>query len=211
MRLNTAQSARAELAELLLNGRRKRNRSNSASSEQRSNTHGQVRICNDYRLLTDAATIFEDFSLLKIKIRFPEGKPNIEAREDIKITDAAPIVRTPIVRTIQGDPQAGDLVQRRWSWPGQNGSPSTISARTDADSPQSAVSSQRSAFTSCTEPVDQKKKKDKRLFTKSGEPLVLYRRRLASGQTRSVRRVARRQRAVSFLDCVGTRLAGGLA
>jgi hypothetical protein len=38
------------------------------------------------RLLTDAATIFSDFSELKIRIRFREGKPNLEAREDIKIT-----------------------------------------------------------------------------------------------------------------------------
>jgi hypothetical protein len=46
-------------------------------------------MCNDYRLLTDAASLFADFSEIKIKIRFSEGKPNLEAREDIKITDAA--------------------------------------------------------------------------------------------------------------------------
>jgi hypothetical protein len=73
---------------------------------------------HDYRLLTDAASLFADFSEIKIKIRFSEGKPNLEAREDIKITDAAPIVRT-----IDSEPQAGDLVQRRWSWPGQYGKP----------------------------------------------------------------------------------------
>lgn len=44
-------------------------------------------MCNDYRLLTNAAAIFEDLSELKIRIRFPEGKRNLEAREDIKITD----------------------------------------------------------------------------------------------------------------------------
>jgi hypothetical protein len=47
-------------------------------------------MCNDYRLLTDTATLFADFSEIKIKILFSEGKPNIEARDDIKITDAAP-------------------------------------------------------------------------------------------------------------------------
>jgi putative SOS response-associated peptidase YedK len=73
-------------------------------------------MCNDYRLLTDAATIFTDFSELKITIRFPEGKPNLEARKDIKITDTAPIVRT-----IDGEPQAGDLVQRRWRRPRRGG------------------------------------------------------------------------------------------
>jgi putative SOS response-associated peptidase YedK len=50
-------------------------------------------MCNDYRLLIGAATLFEGFSETRIKIRFSEGKPNLEAREDIKITDVAPIVR----------------------------------------------------------------------------------------------------------------------
>lgn len=75
-------------------------------------------MCNDYRLEVETAKIFEDFADLKIKIRFSEGAPNIQAREDIKITDTAPIVRM-----IDGEPNAGDLVQRRWSWPGQNGRP----------------------------------------------------------------------------------------
>jgi hypothetical protein len=42
-------------------------------------------MCNDYRLLANAAELFEGFSETGIKIRFPEGAPNIEAREDIKI------------------------------------------------------------------------------------------------------------------------------
>ena len=44
-------------------------------------------MCNDYRLMTDVASIVEDFAELKIKIRFGEGTPNLEAHEDIKITD----------------------------------------------------------------------------------------------------------------------------
>ena len=58
-------------------------------------------MCNDYRLLADATTLFAGFSETKIKICFSEGKPNLEAREDIKITDTAPIVRT-----VDGAPQA---------------------------------------------------------------------------------------------------------
>ena len=50
-------------------------------------------MCNDYRLLTNAAQLFDGFSETRIKIRFSEGAPNIEAREDIKITDMGPIVR----------------------------------------------------------------------------------------------------------------------
>ena len=56
-------------------------------------------MCNAYRLVTNAATLFEGFSHTRIKIRFSEGAPNIQAREDIKITDFAPIVRA-----VEGEP-----------------------------------------------------------------------------------------------------------
>lgn len=69
-------------------------------------------MCNDYRLMVELASVIKEFEHLKIKIRFPEGRPNIEACEDIKITDTAPIVRA-----IEGERGAGALVQRRWSWP----------------------------------------------------------------------------------------------
>jgi hypothetical protein len=42
-------------------------------------------MCNDYRFLTNGATLFEDFSEIKIKISFSEGKPNLEARDDIML------------------------------------------------------------------------------------------------------------------------------
>ncbi|MDB5723900.1 MAG: hypothetical protein JWQ16_654, partial [Novosphingobium sp.] len=50
-------------------------------------------MCNDYRLEVDLASIAEDFDNLKIRLDMPEGRPNIEARPDIRITDIAPIVR----------------------------------------------------------------------------------------------------------------------
>lgn len=62
-------------------------------------------MCNDYRLMVELASVIEEFEHLKIKIRFPEGRPNIEAREDIKITDTAPIVRG-----IEGERGAGEQV-----------------------------------------------------------------------------------------------------
>lgn len=74
-------------------------------------------MCNDYRLTVDLDTIAGDFSDLRIKIDFPDGAPNIEAREDIRITDMAPIVRTGAA------PGNAQLVQRRWSWPSGNGKP----------------------------------------------------------------------------------------
>ena len=75
-------------------------------------------MCNDYRLEVDIASIAEDFEDLKIKITMPEGTPNVPAREDIKISDTAPIVRS-----VDGKRGAGELVNRRWSWPSASGKP----------------------------------------------------------------------------------------
>lgn len=75
-------------------------------------------MCNDYRLEIEIASILEDFDELEINIETPEGIPNVEPRTDIKISDTAPIVRG-----IEGRRGAGELVNRRWSWPGRNGRP----------------------------------------------------------------------------------------
>lgn len=75
-------------------------------------------MCNDYRLEVDIASIADDFEDLKIKIRTPEGRPNVESRADIMITDTAPIVRS-----VEGEPGAGEMVNRRWSWPMSSGAP----------------------------------------------------------------------------------------
>jgi putative SOS response-associated peptidase YedK len=75
-------------------------------------------VCNDYRLEVPIASILEDFDDLEIKIDLPEGTPNVAAREDIKISDMAPIIKS-----IDGARGFGELVNRRWSWPAQNGKP----------------------------------------------------------------------------------------
>lgn len=75
-------------------------------------------MCNDYRLEVDIASIAEDFQDLKITIRTPEGTPNVAAREDVKITDMSPIVRS-----VEGTHGVGELVNRRWSWPSPQGKP----------------------------------------------------------------------------------------
>ena len=123
-------------------------------------------MCNDYRLEVETAKIFEDFADLKIKIRFSEGAPNIQAREDIKITDTAPIVRM-----IDGEPNVGDLVQRRWSWPGQNGRPVYNFRSEGREFNTGRCLIIADGFYEFTDPADkQKKRKDKWLFTKKGEP-----------------------------------------
>lgn len=123
-------------------------------------------MCNDYRLMVDVASIVEDFAHLKIKIRFGEGAPNLQPREDIKITDTGPIVRG--IETTNGE---AELVQRRWSWP-QNKRP-VYNFRSDGRE----FSSNRclivaDGFYEFTEPKDKsKKRKDKWLFTRKDEPI----------------------------------------
>lgn len=124
-------------------------------------------MCNDYRLKVEISSIIEEFADLKIKIRFSEGRPNIEARDDIKITDVAPIVRT-----VVGERGEGDLVQRRWSWPGQNKRP-VYNFRSDGrEFASNRCLIVADGFYEFTDPAEKgKKRKDKWLFTKTGEPI----------------------------------------
>ncbi len=124
-------------------------------------------MCNDYRLLVDVDSIVEDFADLKIKIQFGEGMPNIKAREDIKITDVAPIIRT-----VEGVDGEGDMVQRRWSWPGRNKKPVYNFRSEGREFTSGRCLIVADGFYEFTDPKDAKKKrKDKWLFTEQGEPL----------------------------------------
>ena len=124
-------------------------------------------MCNDYRLLVGAAAIAEDFEDLKIKIDYPDGVPNVAARSDIMITDSGVIVRS--VGDVRG---TGELVQRRWSWPGARGKPVY-----NFQSDNREFTSNRCLivvdgfyeFTTAKNP--KQKRKDKWLFTKRNEPI----------------------------------------
>jgi putative SOS response-associated peptidase YedK len=72
-------------------------------------------MCNLYSNKVAPDAIALAFEQLRIPLGFPEGLPNIEPREEVRITD-----RAPIVRARNG---GGELVQRRWSWPGPGGKP----------------------------------------------------------------------------------------
>jgi len=122
-------------------------------------------MCNDYRLEVDIASIAEDFDNLQIKLDTPEGMPNVAAREDIKITDMAPVVRT------SGKGRGyGELVNRRWSWPSPQGAP-VYNFRSEGRS----FASHRclvlcDGFYEFTDPADKAQKRlDKWLFTMKGE------------------------------------------
>jgi putative SOS response-associated peptidase YedK len=124
-------------------------------------------MCNDYRLEVDIASIAEGFSDLRIKVEFPEGIPNIGPRVDIRITDPGVIVRT--AAPGRG---FGELVQRRWSWPGPTGKPVYNFRSDDRDFSTGRCLVVADGFYEFTKPDDPKKKlKDKWLFTKRSEPM----------------------------------------
>ena len=124
-------------------------------------------MCNDYRLMVELASIIEEFEQLKIKIRFPEGRPNIEPREDIKITALAPIVRT-----ADDERGTGELVQRRWSWPGPTRKPVYNFRSEGREFASNRCLVVADSFFEFTTPEDAKKRrKDKWMFKKVGEPI----------------------------------------
>ncbi|HEX6861023.1 MAG TPA: SOS response-associated peptidase family protein [Caulobacteraceae bacterium] len=122
-------------------------------------------MCNDYRLkhLT-AAGLFEGVSQLKIPFRWAAGgPPNFEPRDDIRITDRAPVLRW------AGD--AAELATLPWAWK-QNGRP-VFNFRADGRdfSRSERVLIPTDGFYEFTAPADPGKKlKDKWLFTLTGEP-----------------------------------------
>jgi putative SOS response-associated peptidase YedK len=120
-------------------------------------------MCNDYRSRVELGTIGQDFSDLRIPLRFPEGMPNLEPRDDIRITDRGPIVRW--------SGEGAELVQRRWSWPGPGGKP-VYNFRSDGREFASGrcliVADGFYEFTTPAEPRKDKRK-DKWLFTVAGE------------------------------------------
>ncbi len=121
-------------------------------------------MCNDYRTRVEISTIVQAFDQLRIPLRFPEGLLNLEPREDVRITDRAPIVRWGV--------DAAELLQRRWSWPGPGGKP-VYNFRSDGREFRSGrcliVADGFYEFTTPAEPRPDKRK-DKWLFTVADEP-----------------------------------------
>lgn len=113
-------------------------------------------MCSDYRLL-ERVPADELFPALL----YPEGIPNFEPREDIRITDRAPIVRAASDR-----PGAVELVQRRWSWPGPTGKPVYNFRSEGRDLPRGRCVILADGFYEFTAHSDPKsKRKHKWLFT----------------------------------------------
>jgi putative SOS response-associated peptidase YedK len=121
-------------------------------------------MCNLYSNKVAPAAVVEALEPLRIPLRFPEGVPNFEPREEIRITDRAPILRW--------GGEAAELVQRRWSWPGTGGKP-VYNFRSDGrefDSGRCLIVAD--GFYEFTAPAEPRadKRKDKWRFALAGEP-----------------------------------------
>ena len=75
-------------------------------------------MCNEAARRIALDQLREDWSELKIPLRFPEGLPNMAPLESVRITDP-----TIIIRAAADAPGEAELVTRRWSWPGPTGKP----------------------------------------------------------------------------------------
>jgi putative SOS response-associated peptidase YedK len=125
-------------------------------------------MCNEQRRRVALGQIRDDFSQLRIPLRFPEGMPNLAPLDSIRITDVNAIVRA----SAEG---GAELVQRRWSWPGPGGKP-VYNFRSEGRDFSSGrcliVADGFYEFTAPAAPADgspKPKLKDKWLFTKAGE------------------------------------------
>lgn len=82
-------------------------------------------MCNRYANRIPPSLYEEEFSHLRIPLRWPEGGvPNIEPREDITIGDTAPVV-TRDGATDESDDRSGAVALRLlpWAWKGPGGKP----------------------------------------------------------------------------------------
>ena len=72
-------------------------------------------MCNEYRFKTALDRIVDEFSQLRLPIRWAGGAPNLEPRDSIRPTDPGPIVI--------GAPSGPELKQLRWGFPRAKGGP----------------------------------------------------------------------------------------
>ena len=75
-------------------------------------------MCNEAYRRAQIGQVREDWSQLRIPLRFPDGIPNFAPLDSIRITD-----RIEIIRPSREEPGAAEMVTRRWSWPAPTGKP----------------------------------------------------------------------------------------
>jgi putative SOS response-associated peptidase YedK len=138
-------------------------------------------MCNEHRRRIALGQVREDWSEIRIPLIFPEGMPNFEPLDSIRITDRNAIIREaresegPNVDAVEFDserspgPSRAELVMRRWSWPGPRGKPVYNYRSEGREFPRGRCLIVADGFYEFTAPADPaKKRKDKWLFTLGG-------------------------------------------
>lgn len=121
-------------------------------------------MCNTYRFRPFADQPFEEIREIGIPLEFPEGRPNIEPRDEIRIGDSAPL----LTRTESG------LALRtvKWAWTSPQGRP-VFNFRSDdrsfANSVRCAIPAD--GFYEFTDALPGQKRKTKWLFTLARSPI----------------------------------------
>ncbi len=72
-------------------------------------------MCNEVARRIALGQLRDDWSQLKVPLIFPEGLPNLQPLDSIRITDPTLILRA--------GADGAEGVTRRWSWPGPTGKP----------------------------------------------------------------------------------------
>jgi putative SOS response-associated peptidase YedK len=122
-------------------------------------------MCNDYREKRALDALEKLIVRARLQASYPEGRPNIEPRDDIRITDRAPILRA------GREPGVVEVVQRRWSWPGPGGKPVYNFRSDNRDFERGRCLIPADGFYEFTTHSDPKsKRKHKWLFTLKDEP-----------------------------------------
>jgi putative SOS response-associated peptidase YedK len=80
-------------------------------------------MCNEAYRRTQLDLVREDWAQLRIPLRFPEGTPNFPPLDGFRITDRVEIIRRATGALATAEPDAAEMVTRRWSWPGPGGRP----------------------------------------------------------------------------------------
>lgn len=124
-------------------------------------------MCNLYSQTRSIEGMRQFVRAMQIPLKFPEGIPNLAAR-DICITDSAPIIRRS-----SDDADSYDLIVRRWSWPGTGGKPVYNFRSEGREFGSGRCLILADGFYEFTAPTDPKaKRKDRWLFTAPDEGML---------------------------------------
>lgn len=116
-------------------------------------------MCNEVARRISLQALCDGFAAAGIAIGFPEGLPNMAPLDSVRITDGTTIVC-----------EGGEVVTRRWSWPGTGGRP-VYNYRSDGrDLKAGRCLVPVDAFFEFTAPEGGAKHKTRWAFTRAHEP-----------------------------------------